>query len=300
MGSLFLKLRELYQQGRRGLPRSGPQPDLELQQLRLRRHPDEAGQGIQRQGHRGRHRSQGPDQGAGQGRRPARHFGQLRDDGSTSCGNWLFAGRGREAGNLMARRDNADPSGLGFYPAGAFPGRPTGASSTTAPTADPSGKPWDPKRKTIAWDGSKWSGYDVPDIKAGRGAGRGRRALHHAPRRCGPPLRPGQDGGGAFPRALRALRNPARGNPMHPNNPLATQNPAARVFKGDLEIWARWTSSPTSPPPTGSPSTHYWTKTRAVQRHHPAGAVRRDRTRNWRRSKGIRNGDVVKVTSNRG
>ncbi len=40
-------------------------------------------------------------------------FAQLRDDGTTSCGCWIFAGSWTPEGNQMARRDNADPSGLG-------------------------------------------------------------------------------------------------------------------------------------------------------------------------------------------
>ncbi len=40
-------------------------------------------------------------------------FAQLRDDGTTSSGCWIFAGSWTPEGNMMARRDNADPSGLG-------------------------------------------------------------------------------------------------------------------------------------------------------------------------------------------
>src|SRR5262245_41339963 len=42
-------------------------------------------------------------------------FAQLRDDGSTSCGNWLYCGSWGPTGNLTARRDTSDPSGLGVY-----------------------------------------------------------------------------------------------------------------------------------------------------------------------------------------
>ena len=35
-------------------------------------------------------------------------FAQLRDDGTTSCGCWIFAGSWTPEGNQMARRDNAD------------------------------------------------------------------------------------------------------------------------------------------------------------------------------------------------
>ncbi|WP_139129910.1 hypothetical protein, partial [Salmonella enterica] len=40
-------------------------------------------------------------------------FAQLRDDGTTSSGCWIFAGSWTPEGNMMARRDNAAPSGLG-------------------------------------------------------------------------------------------------------------------------------------------------------------------------------------------
>ena len=40
-------------------------------------------------------------------------FAQLRDDGTTASGCWIFAGSWTPQGNQMARRDNADPTGLG-------------------------------------------------------------------------------------------------------------------------------------------------------------------------------------------
>ncbi|HLX43138.1 MAG TPA: molybdopterin-dependent oxidoreductase, partial [Bryobacteraceae bacterium] len=43
-------------------------------------------------------------------------FSWLRDDGSTSCGNWIWCGSWTEAGALIQRRDPADPSGLGIHP----------------------------------------------------------------------------------------------------------------------------------------------------------------------------------------
>jgi formate dehydrogenase major subunit len=41
-------------------------------------------------------------------------FAFLRDDGSTSCGNWLYCGSWTEAGPMMQRRGTDDPSGLGI------------------------------------------------------------------------------------------------------------------------------------------------------------------------------------------
>src|SRR5208282_2707971 len=37
------------------------------------------------------------------------NFSVLRDDGKTTCGCWIYSGCYNEAGNNMARRDNADP-----------------------------------------------------------------------------------------------------------------------------------------------------------------------------------------------
>src|SRR5690606_41454142 len=40
-------------------------------------------------------------------------FGQLRADGSTMAGCWIYTGSWTEDGNMMARRDNSDPGGMG-------------------------------------------------------------------------------------------------------------------------------------------------------------------------------------------
>ncbi len=43
-------------------------------------------------------------------------FAQLRDDGSTASGCWIFAGCYTEQGNMMARRDATDPREQGIAP----------------------------------------------------------------------------------------------------------------------------------------------------------------------------------------
>src|SRR5439155_203404 len=42
-------------------------------------------------------------------------FAELRDDGSTLSGCWIYCGAWGPAGNLMARRDNSDPPGMGPF-----------------------------------------------------------------------------------------------------------------------------------------------------------------------------------------
>ena len=91
-------------------------------------------------------------------------FGQLRDDGSTMCGNWLHSGVYTEAGNLAQRRNNADPLGLGMFHQWAFSWPANRRIMYNRASADADGKPWDPKRAGIQWNGEKWVG-DVPDIK---------------------------------------------------------------------------------------------------------------------------------------
>ena len=39
----------------------------------------------------------------------------LRDDGSTACGNWIYSGSYTGAGNMMARRNPVDRSGIGLH-----------------------------------------------------------------------------------------------------------------------------------------------------------------------------------------
>jgi formate dehydrogenase major subunit len=91
-------------------------------------------------------------------------FAQLRDDGSTSCGNWLYTGVFTEGGNNSARRNTSDPMGLGQFHQWAFSWPANRRVMYNRASADAAGKPWDPKRVGIQWNGEKWVG-DVPDIK---------------------------------------------------------------------------------------------------------------------------------------
>src|ERR1700682_1110272 len=97
-------------------------------------------------------------------------FGQLMDDGSTSCGNWLHSGVYTEAGNNAQRRNNADPTGLGMYHNWAFSWPANRRIMDNRASADAEGKPWDPTRVGIKWNGEKWvcAGADMkPDAPPG-------------------------------------------------------------------------------------------------------------------------------------
>jgi len=94
-------------------------------------------------------------------------FSWLRDDGSTSCGNWIWCGSWTEAGALTQRRGTEDPSGLGVYPNWAWAWPMNRRVLYNRASCDVSGKPWDPARSQIWWNESqkKWVGNDVPDFK---------------------------------------------------------------------------------------------------------------------------------------
>lgn len=92
-------------------------------------------------------------------------FGELRADGSTSSGNWIYSGSWTEEGNMMARRGTADPSGLGLHHDWAFAWPANRRVLYNRASADANGQPWDPSRGALRWNGRRWVG-DVPDYPA--------------------------------------------------------------------------------------------------------------------------------------
>jgi formate dehydrogenase major subunit len=100
-------------------------------------------------------------------------FAALKDDGTTTAGDWIYTGHYPEAGNLTKRRDGIqdpaknDPTGMGFYPNWAWSWPVNRRVLYNRASADVAGKPWDPKRAGIQWDAAKatWVG-DVPDYPA--------------------------------------------------------------------------------------------------------------------------------------
>ena len=94
-------------------------------------------------------------------------FAALRDDGTTSSGNWLYCGSWTEAGPLMQRRGTDDPSGLGIYLTWGWSWPMNRRVLYNRASCDLTGKPYDPSRKQIWWNetAEKWVGNDVPDFK---------------------------------------------------------------------------------------------------------------------------------------
>ena len=98
-------------------------------------------------------------------------FANLKADGTTTAGDWIYVGSYTDDGNLSKRRNGIqdptknDPTGMGFYPQWAWSWPLNRRVMYNRASADLDGKPWDLKRPGIQWNGSTWTG-DVPDYPA--------------------------------------------------------------------------------------------------------------------------------------
>ena len=152
-------------------------------------------------------------------------FGELKDDGSTVCGNWIYAGSWTEAGNQMSRRGQDDPTGLGLFPKWAWSWPANRRILYNRASVDEHGKPWDATRAPLRWDGSRWIG-DTPDYKADA-----------PPEALGAFIMLPEGAAkffaadlveGPFPEHYEPVESPAE-NSLHPN---VNSNPMAKIFAG--------------------------------------------------------------------
>jgi len=87
--------------------------------------------------------------------------GALKDDGTTSCGNWLWCGMYTEDGNMMARRDATDYSLIGLFPNWGKAWPLNRRIMYNRASVNLAGEPWDQARPVISLDGTFIG--DVPD-----------------------------------------------------------------------------------------------------------------------------------------
>ena len=93
-------------------------------------------------------------------------FSELRADGSTACGVWIYSGIFPEESLNRAR--SRDPALMGAtYPNWAFAWPANRRTMYNRASADAAGQPWSERKKLIWWDAneSKWTGFDVPDFE---------------------------------------------------------------------------------------------------------------------------------------
>ena len=227
-------------------------------------------------------------------------FGLLRDDGTTASGCWIYAGAWTQAGNMMARRDNSDPYGIGNTLNWAFAWPANRRVLYNRASADPSGKPWDAKRKLVFWNGEKLTGSDVPDIRPDAAPEEGVGPFILTAEGVARLFAPTGMAEGPLPEHYEPYESPLAVNPLNPGKPLVFNNPAARMFKKDRERLGKPADYPYAATTYGlTEHFHGWTKhLRLNSITQPQQFI--EMGEELAAEKGIRDGDRVRVTSKRG
>ncbi len=102
-------------------------------------------------------------------------YTELADDGSTTCGCWIYCGVYADETNQAARRKpGAEQEWTALEWGWAWPANRRILYNRAS--ADPDGKPWSERKAYVWWDADEgtWTGHDVPDFVADR-------APHHVP-----------------------------------------------------------------------------------------------------------------------
>ena len=238
-----------------------------------------------------------------------RHFGELKNDGSTSCGCWIYSGV-FDGENKANKREPQGRYAHGWGYAWPLDRR----ILYNRASARPDGKPWSERKALVWWDEEKreWVGHDVADFTRGK-------APDYVPDEThgGDEAVPGDapfimhpDGMGWLwvPSGLKDGPLPAHYEPLESNikNPLYDQqsNPAAAKFERPDNPYA---DSPDARFP-------YVLTTYRLTEHHTAGGMSRTLSHlaelqpelfaeispELAAEAGVANGDVVKISTARG
>ncbi len=247
-------------------------------------------------------------------------FNDLKDDGSTTCASWIYCGAYPKEGDLRPRSRQPDPIDpqTGRYQNGganlnwgwSWPANRRIMYNRAS--ARPDGQPWSEQKKWVWWDGSKWTGYDVPDF-----------AVTKAPNA---PAQPGQIGlaaqSGTDPFIMKA---DGKGWLFAPSGmvdgPLPTHYEAAEspirnpLYKQQTNpVYKYWQQPGNELAPVGDPKYPYVITTYRLTEHHLSGVMSRwlpwlaelqpelfaEISPELAAEKGIKNLDRVKITSPRG
>jgi formate dehydrogenase major subunit len=226
-------------------------------------------------------------------------FAWLKDDGTTTCGNWIYSGMWTEAGAQVQRRGTEDPSGLGVFPNWSWSWPANRRILYNRASCNPEGKPWDPDRKQIAWNEAtgKWAGSDVPDFKVDSHPKDHMGPFIMNPEGIGRLFAPiGVLADGPFPEHYEPIESPTK-NLFHPGQ---SNNPLVKKFKTPFDKFGE-------PEEYGIVCTtyrlteqyHYWTKNNPMNvQLIPEPFV--EIPYELADEKGIRGTDKIKVISARG
>ncbi|HLM07713.1 MAG TPA: formate dehydrogenase, partial [Blastococcus sp.] len=105
--------------------------------------------------------------GVGPDGRAVSGYMELKDDGSTSCGCWIYSGVYADEVNQAARRKPGREQ-TEIAPEWGWAWPYNRRILYNRASADPSGKPWSERKKLVWWDeqAGRWIGDDVPDFEA--------------------------------------------------------------------------------------------------------------------------------------
>jgi formate dehydrogenase major subunit len=219
------------------------------------------------------HHLTGPDAG-----KPVSAFTELRADGSTAAGCWIYAGVYAGGVNQSARRlPHGGPSPTQSEWGWAWPADRRILYNRAS--ADPDGKPWSERKKYIWWDADqkRWVGYDVPDFVADRAPD-----SRPDPELGGPDALAGDDPfvmqadgkgwlfapkgvvDGPLPTHYEPQESPVA-NPLYPQQ----QNPARMIFPRKDNL-----SAPSAGDPGAEVYPYVFTTYRLTE-HHTAGGMSR-------------------------
>ncbi|HYO77712.1 MAG TPA: molybdopterin-dependent oxidoreductase, partial [Thermoanaerobaculia bacterium] len=242
-------------------------------------------------------------------REPLRHFGELKNDGTTACGCWIYSGVFDGANKANAR----EPKGR--YAHGWGYAWPLDRRILyNRASARPDGQPWSERKALVWWDEEKreWVGHDVADFTRGKAPDYKPTADHG-----GDEAIPGDapfimhpDGLGWLwvPSGLKDGPLPTHYEPLESNirNPLYAQqsNPAADRMERPDNPYA-------SSPDTRFP---YVLTTYRLTEHHTAGGMSRTLSHlaelqpelfteispELASEAGVKNGQMVRITTARG
>lgn len=156
-------------------------------------------------------------------------FAHLRDDGTTSAGNWLYTGQWTEKGNQTANRDNSDPSGLGCNLGWGFSWPANRRVLYNRASLDINGNPWDPKRQLIKWNGKNWNLFDVADYGT-QPPGSDTGPFIMSAEGVGRLFAVDKINTGPFPEFYEPVESPIGTNPLHSN---VISDPTVRIYEKD-------------------------------------------------------------------
>ena len=191
------------------------------------------------------------------------------------------------------RRGTADPTGLGMFHEWAFSWPANRRVMYNRASADAEGKPWDPTRVGIQWNGAKWVG-DVPDFKPDSKPGE-YGAFIMLPEGVGRLFAPGLNDG-PFPEHYEAYEAPVD-NLLHAQ---VGSNPTALRFASDKDVFGKREEFPiVCTTYRLTEHFHYWT-----QHNTRLDMVQPDfffeLPEELAKERGIANEQMVRVTSARG